>query len=133
MKQHNDKYKEWLVFASEDFLMAEMAMKRGIYNQVCFHAQQTAEKSLKAFLKAKNGTVPRLHNLIELFKLCKSIDKNLSDMKEACEYLNRFYAPTRYPDAFPGSLPDRLPNEHEANSAFKYCTQIHDKMLQVLD
>ncbi|MFO7541160.1 MAG: HEPN domain-containing protein [Chloroflexota bacterium] len=35
----------WLRFASEDLQIAEFALEEQIYNQVCFHSQQCAEKS----------------------------------------------------------------------------------------
>ena len=118
-KAINLKYKDWLFFAGEDILVAKLAMGRGICNQVCFHSQQVAEKSLKAFIKARQGLIPKVHNLIELFKLCSKISEKITFLKESCEYLNKFYAPTRYPDAFPGSLADRLPNEKEAGKALE--------------
>jgi HEPN domain-containing protein len=33
------------------------------------------------------------------------------------QLLDRYYIPTRYPDAIPGQLPDRLPNEADAREA----------------
>lgn len=35
-------------------------------------------------------------------------------MAEEIMLLDRFYIPTRYPDALPGSLEDSLPSEEEA-------------------
>lgn len=40
----------WLLFAHQDLRMAQMAMEEGLYNQVCFHAQQCAEKAIKGLL-----------------------------------------------------------------------------------
>jgi HEPN domain-containing protein len=40
----------WLAFATEDLQMAELALREGIYNQVCFHSQQCVEKCLKGLL-----------------------------------------------------------------------------------
>ena len=36
----NGAIERWLVFAREDLCMAELALAEGIFNQVCFHAQQ---------------------------------------------------------------------------------------------
>lgn len=132
MKLHNNKYKDWLSFANEDIAMVKLAMEDQIYNQVCFHAQQVVEKSLKAFLKAKKGTVPKVHNLIELFNLCLNMESKFESIREACEYLNRFYAPTRYPDAFPGSLKERLPNVDEAKSAERHCLEVNKTVVKIL-
>ncbi len=45
MKKESER---WLQFAAEDLQMAELAMREAIYNQVCFHSQQCAEKAIKA-------------------------------------------------------------------------------------
>ena len=44
MSEDSDR---WLIFAEEDLRIAELALPHGIYNQVCFHAQQCAEKAIK--------------------------------------------------------------------------------------
>lgn len=43
----------------------------GPYDTACFHAQQAAEKYLKALLAFTNGPIPRTHNLEDLFDLCR--------------------------------------------------------------
>ena len=59
---------EWIELAEEDHAIAiliqreQLAMLTGI----CFHAQQCAEKYLKAWLQENNIPVPRIHNLEEL-------------------------------------------------------------------
>lgn len=37
----------WLGFARQDLRVAELAMTEGLYNQVCFHAEQCVEKYLQ--------------------------------------------------------------------------------------
>lgn len=41
---------QWLAFARQDAQIADLAMREGIFNQVCFHSQQCVEKSLKALI-----------------------------------------------------------------------------------
>jgi len=43
---------KWLDFAREDLHMAKLAMRDSLFNQVCFHAQQAAEKILKSLIIA---------------------------------------------------------------------------------
>ncbi|OGV64041.1 MAG: hypothetical protein A2498_01805 [Lentisphaerae bacterium RIFOXYC12_FULL_60_16] len=45
----------WFEFAREDLQMARLAIREGLYNQVCFHAQQAVEKMLKGLLALENG------------------------------------------------------------------------------
>ena len=56
---------EWLRLAHEDFLSAKILYKEAVWNHVCFHAQQAAEKSLKALLETKKR-VKKIHDLLEL-------------------------------------------------------------------
>jgi len=63
MKGNKSRYINWLFFADEDFNAAKALLNDKIYNQVCFHAQQAAEKSFKAFLKSRGIVIPRTHNL----------------------------------------------------------------------
>lgn len=46
------KSNNWIEFAREDLMAAKLVLPEGLYNQVCFHAQQCVEKALKAFLKS---------------------------------------------------------------------------------
>lgn len=104
----------WLQFAAEDLQMGELAMREAIYNQVCFHSQQCAEKAIKALLRLQGKPAPRTHLLGDLLRL---LDPNPFSAELAIELLDRFYLPTRYPDALPGSFPEGLPNNEDASEA----------------
>lgn len=112
----------WLQFAREDLQMAELAMQAGIYNQVCFHAQQCTEKAVKGLLTAQGQTPPRAHRLGDLLPLLEP--NPLASMALDVQLLDRFYIPTRYPDALPGSLPEGLPNETDADEALTVARQV---------
>ncbi|UWZ79789.1 HEPN domain-containing protein [Geoalkalibacter halelectricus] len=63
----NPAAREWLAKAREDFLAVEkLADDDDLSNVAAFHAQQCAEKSLKAVLEASGQKVPRTHDLIRL-------------------------------------------------------------------
>jgi len=59
----------WLEFARQDLQMAELALREGIYNQVCFHSHQCVEKSLKAQLAHYQKAPPRTHSIVDLLGL----------------------------------------------------------------
>ena len=105
----------WLLFAHQDLRMAEMAMGEGLYNQVCFHAQQCAEKAIKGLLAHQRKIPPRTHRLADLLGLLEP-DPFAEDRIEI-QLLDRFYLPTRYPDALPVSLPEGLPDAGDAQEA----------------
>ncbi len=113
--------KRWLQFAAEDVRMAELAIQEGIYNQVCFHSQQSAEKAVKALLLLQGQVAPRTHRLADLLRLLKP---NPFAASLGIQLLDRFYLPTRYPDALPGSLPEDLPNHEDALEALAVARQV---------
>lgn len=106
-----------LEFAREDLVLAEAALEKIIYNQVCFHAQQGVEKTPKGFLRAHQRSVPKTHILSELLSLCRGIDGSFSRLEETGLKLDRYYIPTRYPDALPGAASEGLPARRDAEEA----------------
>ena len=46
------------------------------------------------------------------------------DMAEEILLLDRFYIPTRYPDALPGSLGEGMPHEQEAREALDIASKV---------
>lgn len=114
--------KNWLGFASQDLQVAELVMQEGLFNQVCFHSQQCAEKSLKAWLAKQGKNIPRIHQMADLLTLIpESVTGNFG---ERLLLLDRFYIPTRYPDALPGSLEDGLPSKNDAEEALGIAREI---------
>jgi HEPN domain-containing protein len=109
--------RKWLEFAHEDLRLAEMALGEGITNQTCFHAQQGIEKALKSFLRHHQRSVPKTHVLRELLRLCRRLDGSFEALRDTCIRLDRYYIPTRYPDALPGIAPEGLPTRHDAEEA----------------
>lgn len=116
--------RRWLDFAEEDLRTAELALKEGIWNQACFHAQQCAEKALKALLASRGLAPPRTHKIADLISLLGA--EASPDFANDLYYLDAFYIPTRYPDALPGSLPDGLPLERDAREALALARRLFE-------
>ena len=113
---------DWLAFAREDLRVAEWALSAEIYNQACFHAQQCVEKVLKAWLRHLGTLPPRTHQLSLLVALLP--DDVLADLRIEITLLDRFYIPTRYPDALAGALPTGLPDGTDAKEALTVATSV---------
>jgi HEPN domain-containing protein len=122
----------WVELALEDEKMAELAYGESLYNQVCFHCQQGAEKLLKAFLLEKEGKFPKVHSLLELLGLASHLDHGLQALKDAGLYLDQFYVPTRYPDAPLGNFAQGAPNRDDAKKAMDSFDQIKTTIIQKL-
>jgi HEPN domain-containing protein len=81
---------QWIEIADKDFALAEYASKnmRPVpVEQICFHCQQTAEKYLKWFLVWHDIDPPKIHNLVELGKLCEKITPEFAGLYTQYVYL----------------------------------------------
>lgn len=75
---------EWIAKAEGDYITARReryARHSPNYDAACFHAQQMAEKYMKAFLQEHQLPTPRTHDLFELLSLCQCIETTFSSSK----------------------------------------------------
>ena len=96
----NQAVAEWVAKAEGDFLTAGRelrARKSPNYDAVCFHAQQCAEKYLKAVLQQNDQSIPKIHNLIELMLLCEKTDATFEMLRADLVTMERFSVRVRYP------------------------------------
>ena len=73
-------------------------------------------------MAAKDKRIPRTHSIADLLTLIPA--DVVTDMAEEILLLDRFYIPTRYPDALPGSLEQGLPNAQEAQGALNLAAKV---------
>ncbi len=104
---------EWVEKAEGDFATAqrEIRAKKANFDAVCFHAQQTAEKYLKACLQEAGKEIPRIHNLVELVSLCLEVDATFTVLEIELRGLDGYAVSTRYPG--------QTASKEEAQSAVK--------------
>ena len=62
-----------------------------------YHAQQAAEKSLKAHLTAHGAGFRRTHDLVELLGQCRSTDARFAQFSLAAPMLTPYASRFRYP------------------------------------
>lgn len=93
----------WVERAEEDFILARTALRRKqpLSYGACFHAQQCAEKYMKALLVSKRADFPKTHDLLLLNNLCTSngifLEINVKHLNTLTDYAVR----TRYPGEDP--------------------------------
>ncbi|MBU2575439.1 MAG: HEPN domain-containing protein [Elusimicrobia bacterium] len=97
-----DYAKEWIRKARADKLAAERALKDAKRNKdqaeiACFHAQQCAEKYLKAVLSMLGLAVPRIHDLLALAPILKKHGFPCAKLEKSFRTLNHFAVEIRYP------------------------------------
>lgn len=119
----NENVKLWLEYARDDLAFAKAGFEAGFYSHVCYLSQQTIEKTFKGLLVSRDKAYPKTHDLVRLYKLC-DCPEWLGDIEEKLRFASLIYIPMKYPDAFPGTLPDRSPNEQDANGLLKLADMI---------
>jgi len=96
----NPAVAEWVSKADGDFLTAGRelrARKSPNYDAVCFHAQQCAEKYLKALIQENGDRIPKIHFLLELLAIILKFDGSYEFLKVDLEVLEEYAVRFRYP------------------------------------
>lgn len=105
----------WRRAAERDLAMGENLTANGFFEGAAFHAQQAAEKSLKAALIAIHGAWQRTHSAVQLLR---ELEARKTDIPEpafsAARRLDVHYIDSRYPNGVGGS-PDTFFDESIAN------------------
>jgi len=94
---------EWLTRAERDLRVAEylLTMPAPPPESIGFHAQQCAEKVLKAFLTLRQVRFERYHDLSYLIDLCVPLDPGFERLRAGADELTPYAVEYRYPDALP--------------------------------
>ena len=88
---------DWLRYAESDLEIARITQSpRILLEGLCFHAQQAAERALKAVLVAHAISFPRTHNIATLLDLFPP-EIGLPSEVEAAAGLTDYAVLTRYP------------------------------------
>ena len=102
MTEANDS-RAWAASAEEDFILARTALQRKqpLVSGTCFHAQQCAEKYMKALLISKSADFPKTHDLLMLNNLCSVAGIFLEIDPKHLNTLSDYAVRTRYPGEEP--------------------------------
>lgn len=96
------------------------------YETAAFHAQQAAEKALKALLIHHQADFPRTHDLGELLRRADAVLAGIANDLAEGELLGRYAVDTRYP------FGDRPVSHEEALEAFTVATNVVEYIRSVL-
>lgn len=130
MTPHKEKIKrvfvkEWLGKAEEDFSLAEhlVAENTSYYAAIGFHAQQAAEKYLKAFLVDRQIEFPKTHDLAELLDRVSAVNTSMAESLNEITVLTSYGVGARYPADLPAISPD------EAGRAVELAKMVRDAII----
>jgi HEPN domain-containing protein len=102
------------------------APAEALWGDVMFHAQQAAEKTMKAFLAWHDVPFRKTHNLEELGQQCVALDATLAAIADKAAPLTEYAWKFRYP----GESDDPRPSE--AEQALAAARDIYDVILNRL-
>ena len=93
-----DEARLWVQSADGDFEVIDGCLRAGVHpwNQLCFHAQQGAEKYLKALLVANSIAPLKTHNLAKLLELLLPVHGNVAALMPECVLLTPYAVAERY-------------------------------------
>ncbi|MHC4248631.1 MAG: HEPN domain-containing protein [Planctomycetota bacterium] len=99
MSGHESNHAAWVAKAESDLLNIEnnLVAERVPWDTVCFHAQQAAEKFLKAVLVQGGERPPRTHDLIALLTFSVKRHPDLVVLEADCRRLGAYGSHERYP------------------------------------
>lgn len=95
--------REWVQKAEGDFKTASLLLRAGDDHlfQTAFHAQQSAEKYIKAFLVWHQIEFPKSHDIGKLTVLAAQVVPELPEILEEAKTLTPFGVDYRYPGDYP--------------------------------
>lgn len=110
--------RRWLIESGNDLKAAKLLLRNGNFSLSCFHGEQSAQKSLKAFLYFKGARFITIHSCAKLLEQCAGHDSGFAALNRDCRLLDQYYIPTRYPDAQPfPETPSEIYTKEQASSA----------------
>jgi HEPN domain-containing protein len=116
----------WLSKAELDLKAAAhevAAPAEALWGDVMFHAQQAAEKAMKAFLAYHDVPFRKTHNLEELGQQCVALDATLGTVADEAAPLTEYAWKFRYP----GETPE--PERAEADEALAAARNAYQSIL----
>ena len=126
MKNPTHNGMRWLRQAKYDLDLAEKLLQDGNFAYACFFAEQSSQKSLKAFLIWRGERFVPMHSVAELAKLAASLDQAFALLIDNAKRLDRYYLSSRYPDALPEpAIPAESYTRAEAQDAVVIAREIY--------
>lgn len=99
--EHRDPTKpaEWLRRARSNLAKAkaDRSLPEVLYEDLCFDAQQAAEKAIKALLVYQNVPFPKTHDIMDLLTLLHQSGMDVPEEIRHADLLTGYAVETRYP------------------------------------
>ena len=119
--------RQWIRLADHDLREAERALSEPLdpaYEISCFHAQQAAEKYLKALLVTNNISIPSTHDLVRLANQLP-VKGGITVSVEELAHLTPYAVNSRYPGV---DVPE---TREDAEFALSIARKVRDTVLKI--
>ena len=117
-----DEFKRWFNTALGTVRSAEGDLERGDYNWACFKAHQSAEFAVKGLLRGL-GLSAYGHSVSALLAAAPS-ELKAPNLLHKAKTLDKYYVPTRYPNAWAEGSPADYYTSEDASQAIEYAKSI---------
>lgn len=112
--------RRWWAQATDDrAFVRDMARQARYFDKACFVSQQAAEKAVKACLYAEGRREVLGHADLEFTRDLAQRNPSFKAVEAAAARLDRYYIPTRYPNALPGGTPSESYSAADLASALE--------------
>jgi HEPN domain-containing protein len=125
--------REWLAKAEEDLSAAEAIVAATMpgFGTASFHAQQCAEKAIKALLVRHAVPFGKTHDIGRLLALAEPAAAGIAESLADAEALTPHGVATRYPMLMPG--PDREAATRHLALAQRVCDEVLERLRGYLE
>ncbi|HZA24266.1 MAG TPA: HEPN domain-containing protein [Dehalococcoidia bacterium] len=125
MRTPGETARRWLAQAENELNITRSLTESGFWSGACFHAEQTAQLALKAFLYLRGHRFINIHSIRALVQECGKEDSQFLTHEGSGLVLDRYYLATRYPDVLPPpALPFESFTEPDARQALNFAEEI---------
>lgn len=122
----------WFKQAEYDWSSAEYNAVGEFHSIACFHAQQAAEKAIKAFLISQGRRAIIGHSILFLVREAVEYNESYHSLLSHGRILDRYYIQTRYPDALPDGAPYESYEAEDSNIALQKSKEIIDHVRSMI-
>ena len=123
--EHNLKEADrWFRQAEYDLNAADWSQQGKFYAPACFLAQQSAAKSLRAFLFMHNEDAKESRSVADLIDRAITYEEDFKKIVAKCTRLDLYYKTSRFPDAIPGAIPAEVIQERDSKESIDCASEI---------
>lgn len=116
----------WLRQAEYDLKAAEWCQQGGFFAPATFWAQQSAAKSLRAFLFLVKEDARETRSVVDLLDRALVYEEGFKSFVASSRRLDIYYKTSRFPDALPGGVPAEVISDKDAVEAIRQAADILD-------